>query len=157
MIKMLIMDCDGVLTDGGMYYTEKGDEFKKFNTRDGMGIELLHKHGILTGIVTGENCELVRRRSKKMQITELKMGSREKLKDVMEICEKYRISMNEIAYIGDDINDLEVMKHAGLSFAPADAAKIIKETASCLCEKKGGEGVVREVAEKIIGRQEWTC
>lgn len=149
-IRLVATDCDGVLTDGGMYYSERGEEMKRFNAKDGMGFELLREAGILTAIVTGEDCELVRRRSRKLKVTELKVGSREKLRDVEEICKRHGIRLEEVAYIGDDINDLEVMERVGVSYAPADAVKRVRERAGHVCERKGGEGVFREVADAIL-------
>lgn len=150
MIKMLITDCDGVLTDGGMYYSENGDEMKKFNTKDGMGFQILKEHNIMTAVVTGEDRKLVLTRSQKLQVNVLRMGIKDKLTEVQGICEEYGISLDEVAYIGDDINDLDVIRHVGKSFAPSDAMDIVKRHAMHVCVKKGGEGVVREVAELLI-------
>lgn len=150
-IKMLLTDCDGCLTDGGMYYSEHGDELKKFNTRDGMAFAMLRERGIITGIVTGENVDLNRRRAEKMHLDELHMGISDKLSVVTAISEKYKISLDEIAYIGDDINDIEVIKAVGLGCCPADAVDEVKACADYVAKTCGGCGVVREVTEKIYG------
>lgn len=149
-IKMLITDCDGVLTDGGMYYSEAGDEIKKFNTKDGMAFQILREHGILTAVITGEDRELVKCRAEKMQVDELRMGIKDKLPIFYDICKKYGIAANEAAYIGDDINDLEVIRHAGFSFAPSDCIKAIKDNVDYVCRNKSGDGVVREAVEYLL-------
>ncbi|MCR3757805.1 N-acylneuraminate cytidylyltransferase [Clostridium felsineum] len=149
-IKALFMDCDGVLTDGGMYYSENGDELKKFNTKDGMGIELVKNKGIITGIITGEKREIVRRRCEKLKIDELHMGIRDKLSVIDRLIQKYKLTYEEIAYIGDDINDLEVIKKVGFGCAVKDSMEIIKNEADYITKLDGGKGAVREVAEVIL-------
>ena len=149
-IKLLAMDVDGVLTDAGMYYSEKGDELKRFNTRDGMGISLLQQEGIIIAIITGENTEIVKRRSKKLNIKEIFQGVKDKKEIVISLCERYNIDREEVAYIGDDINDLEVIKFVGLGATVADGMKIIKEHSKYVTSLKGGEGAVREICEYIL-------
>lgn len=150
-IKMLLTDCDGCLTDGGMYYSEHGDELKKFNTRDGMAFKMLRERGIITGIVTGEDVELNKRRADKMHLDELYMGISDKLSVVSEIANKHNIRMDEIAYIGDDINDLDVLKAVGFSSCPHDAVTCVRENVDYVAQACGGRGVIREVMEKIYG------
>lgn len=152
-IKIFLTDCDGCLTDGGMYYSEHGDELKKFNTRDGMGFALLHKKGIVTGIVTSENVDLNRRRAQKLKLDVLEAGCRDKVAAVKVLCEKYNVSLENVAYIGDDINDLDVIKIVGYGCCPADAMPQIREAAKYVTKAKGGEGVIREVVERIIGEE----
>lgn len=149
-IRLLITDCDGVLTDGGMYYSENGDELKKFNTRDGMGVQRLKEIGIDTIIITGENTELVRKRAKKLGINELYLGIKNKKPLVTEIAINHGLKLNQIAYIGDDINDLEPIKSVGLGCCVADAMKCVKDVSEYITTAKGGEGALREVAELII-------
>ena len=149
-IKMFLTDCDGCLTDAGMYYSEKGDELKKFNTRDGMGFKLLKEKGIITGIITGENMELNRRRAEKLKLDILEVGCTDKAVLVKKLCEEKEIALENVVYIGDDINDIEVIKMVGYGCAPADAIPQVKEIAKYITEAKGGEGVIREVVEKII-------
>ncbi len=151
-IKMLLTDCDGVLTDGGMYYSENGDELKKFNTKDGNGIQMLRNHGIFTGIITGESVKLNLRRAEKLKIDEIHIGVQDKAEVVGSILEKYNLSWDEVAYIGDDTNDLSVMKKVGLSCCPNDAAECVRRTADYISPFNGGAGVVRDVAEKILSR-----
>jgi YrbI family 3-deoxy-D-manno-octulosonate 8-phosphate phosphatase len=149
-IKLLAVDVDGVLTDAGMYYSENGDELKKFNTRDGMGLSLLQQEGVIVAIVTGENTEIVKRRSKKLNIKEIFQGVKDKKEIIVYLCEKYNINREEVAYIGDDINDLEVMKFVGLGAAVADGMEVIKEHSKYVTSLKGGEGAVREFCEYIL-------
>lgn len=149
-IKMFLTDCDGCLTDGGMYYSEHGDEQKKFNTRDGMGFALLRNKGIVTGIVTSENVDLNKRRAQKLKLDVLEAGCKDKVAAVKALCEKYAISLENVAYIGDDINDLDVIKMVGYGCCPADAMPQVRDVAKYVTKAKGGEGVIREVVEAII-------
>ena len=111
-IKLFATDVDGVLTDGGMYYAESGDEWKKFNTRDGMGIKLLQRAGIITAIVTQERTKLVARRAEKLTIPELHQGIMDKLSLVRDMTARYGLTLSQVAYIGDDINDLETLRRS---------------------------------------------
>ena len=152
-IKLFLSDIDGTLTDGGMYYSEKGDELKKFNTRDGMGFQLLREAGIKTGIITSENTKIVANRAKKLKIDFLVQGKRDggKLTAAQEICSQLGITLKEVAYIGDDINCRELLEVVGLAACPADANIIIKNIASIkIMSRNGGEGCVREFIEEII-------
>lgn len=148
-IKLFLTDCDGCLTDGGMYYSEHGDELKKFNTRDGMGFALLREKGILTGVVTSEKVDLNRRRAEKLKLDFLEAGREDKVTAVKRICEERGIDLQNVCYIGDDINDVEVLRIVGYGCAPADAMPQAKEAANYITAAKGGEGVIREVIEKI--------
>lgn len=148
-IKMFLTDCDGCLTDGGMYYSEHGDELKKFNTRDGMGFALLRQKGVITGIITSENVELNKRRAEKLKLDILEAGCKDKVAAVKQICKERRIDLVNVAYIGDDINDLEVIQMVGFGCCPEDAMPEVKEVAKYVTRAKGGEGVIREVVEKI--------
>lgn len=150
-IKMFLTDCDGCLTDGGMYYSEHGDELKKFNTRDGMGFSLLRRRGILTGIITSETVDLNRRRAEKLRLDILEAGCRDKAAAIARLCEQYGISSANVAYIGDDINDLEAVRLAGFGCAPSDALPQVKAAADYVTAAKGGEGVIREVIDLILG------
>lgn len=149
-IKLVITDCDGVLTDGGMYYSEKGDELKKFNTKDGMGVQLLREIGIETIIITGENVELVKRRAEKLGIKEIYMGIKNKAPLVKEIAEIHELGLGEIAYIGDDINDLEAVEIVGLGCSVEDGMAKVRDAAKYVTKTKGGQGALREVAELIL-------
>ena len=149
-IRLFATDVDGVLTDGGMYYSESGDEWKKFNTRDGMGIKLLQKAGLITAIVTQERTRLVARRAEKLAIPELHQGVMDKLSVIRDMAERHGISLRQIAYIGDDVNDMEALKAVGFSAAPADGLPQVRKIVDYICRLKGGEGAVRELAEMIL-------
>lgn len=149
-VLMVIMDVDGVLTDGGMYYSESGDEWKKFNTRDGHGITLLHEAGIKTALVTRERTSIVARRAAKLGVTEVHQGVLDKLSVVQEILDKHGVSHEETCYIGDDVGDEKVMGSVGFAVAVADALPSICKIAHYVTKKKGGEGAVREVCELIL-------
>lgn len=149
-IRLVAMDVDGVLTDAGMYYSESGDEWKKFNTRDGMGIKLLQRAGLVTALITQEQTKLVIRRGEKLEIPEIHQGIRDKLAALRQITSKYGLTLAQVAYIGDDINDLESLKAVGLSAAPADCVPSVSKVVRYRCRKKGGEGAVREVADLIL-------
>ncbi len=150
-IKMFLTDCDGCLTDGGMYYTNSGDEFKKFNAKDGMAFRILRQHGIIVGMITGEEVELNRRRANKVKMDIYEPGCEDKLATVSRLCEQRGISLSEVCYVGDDINDLDLIKAVGLSFAPANAVPVVKQAASHVTIAKGGECVIREVVERLLG------
>lgn len=152
-IKMFLSDCDGCLTDGGMYYSEKGDELKKFNTKDGMGFQLLKQKGIITGIITGENVDLNQRRAEKLGVDIYKAGVKEKLPVIKHLCELYGIKLENVAYVGDDINDLEVIKAVGFGCCVADAVEPVKDAAKYISSSKGGQGAIREIIDRMIGVQ----
>lgn len=149
-IRLFATDVDGVLTDAGMYYAESGDEWKKFNTRDGMGIKLLQKAGFITAIVTQERTKIVARRAEKLAIPELHQGVMDKLTLIREMAGRHGLSLNQVAYIGDDVNDLESLRAVGFSASPADGMPVICDAVDYVCVKKGGEGAVREVAELLL-------
>lgn len=150
-IKLFGCDVDGTLTDAGMYYTENGDELKKFNTRDGMGIKLLRESGIITLIITSENTKIVENRAKKLKVDYLYQGVQNKLEIIEDLLKKLNIDKSEFAYIGDDINDKEILEFAGLKACPNDAMEIIKNIDNILImSKKGGEGTVREFIDCYI-------
>lgn len=152
-IKLLLTDVDGVLTDAGMYYSENGDEIKKFNTHDGMGLQLIQQKGIKTGIITSEDTKMVERRFKKLKLDYLYQGKREggKLASALEICKKEGITLANVAYVGDDVNCLELLSNVGLAACPANALEAIKQIPGIIqLNKKGGEGCVREFTEMIL-------
>lgn len=151
-IKMFITDVDGVLTDGGMYYSEKGEILKKFNTRDGMGIEILVKNGIVPVILTKENSSIVLKRAEKLKIKETYIGVEDKFKKAEVLIKKYNLSFDEVVYVGDDINDIPLLKRVGFSCCPFDAVEEVKKAVNQVCKAKGGEGVVREVVDFILAR-----
>ncbi|WHZ20906.1 MAG: 3-deoxy-D-manno-octulosonate 8-phosphate phosphatase [Nitrospira sp.] len=152
-IRLFATDVDGVLTDAGMYYSESGDEWKKFNTRDGMGIKLLQKAGILTAVITQESTKIVMRRAQKLAIPEVHQGVFDKLALLKELIMRHGLTMEQVAYIGDDVNDIETLGVVGFSAAPADGMPLVLKTVRYTCKKKGGEGAVREVADLILAAQ----
>ncbi len=150
-IKLLLTDCDGVLTDAGVYYSAQGEEMKRFSMRDGMGVERLRKlANVEVGIITGENSLPVARRASKLQITELHLGCKDKVRTLLTIAERNHLSLHQIAFIGDDMNDEAVLQMVGLSACPADAMAEIKSLADYTCQNYGGHGAFREFAELII-------
>lgn len=153
-IKLLLTDCDGVLTDAGVYYGENGEILKKFNIRDGMGVERLRKLAkIESGIITGEMSPSVAKRAEKLKITELHLGIKDKILTLEQILSRLEIAPENIAYIGDDVNDIEIMQRVGLTACPSNAFILTKNIAHYICEAKGGEGCFREFAELIIAAQ----
>lgn len=149
-IKLVITDVDGVLTDGGMYYSEKGEIIKKFNTRDGMAVELLHKFSIKTIFLTRENSKIAKLRAKKVNADFCYVDIKDKHALLSKICSKFRVKPENIAYIGDDINDLKIMKHVSLCASPVDANESIRLISDIKCKKLGGTGVFREFADFIL-------
>lgn len=152
-IKMLIMDVDGTLTDGKIYYTSDNMEFKAFDVKDGYAIKnILPKYNIIPVIITGRKSEIVIRRAQELGITELYQGIVDKLPLVFELANKYHLEKEEIAYIGDDILDIECMKYCGYSGCPIDAVNEVLQTVDFISQNPGGDGAVREFVEKIIQR-----
>ncbi len=152
-IKLFLSDVDGVLTDGGMYYSEKGDELKKFNTRDGMAFQMLREAGIKTGIITSEDTHIVASRAKKLKIEHLCQGKRNggKLAAAIEICREEGIGLDEVAYVGDDMNCVELLSAVGMAACPSDACEKVKEIPGIVVlNKKGGDGCVREMVENLL-------
>jgi YrbI family 3-deoxy-D-manno-octulosonate 8-phosphate phosphatase len=149
-IKVLAMDVDGVLTDGGMYLSANGDESKKFNARDGMGIARVKKAGIATAFITSENTEIVNRRAEKLSIDHVFMGAIDKLAVLDKIVKKERCSPDEVAYIGDDLNDFDVMRKVGIAVTVPDADEAIKKIAHYVTKHPGGDGAVRELCDLIV-------
>ncbi len=154
-ICLLLADCDGVLTDGGVYYSERGEEMKRFSIRDGMGVERLRTQvGVDVGIVTGENSGAVARRAEKLRIVELHLGIKSKLDRLHDILTRLGLTSAQVAYIGDDTNDVEIMQQVGLTACPADALPQVKQVADYVCECRGGHGAFREFAELIISAKQ---
>jgi 3-deoxy-D-manno-octulosonate 8-phosphate phosphatase (KDO 8-P phosphatase) len=149
-IKLVITDVDGVLTDGGMYYSTKGDIMKKFFTRDGMGVTLLRKKSIPTLIITKEKTPMVKHWAKNMKIEKLYDGVLKKELIIDKICKNYHLKHENIAYVGDDVNDLELLKKVGFSACPADAISDVKVICHYICKSNGGHGVFREISDLIL-------
>lgn len=150
-IRLVLTDNDGVLTDTGVYYSAKGEELKRFSIRDGMGIERMRKYaGVETIIITGEESGSVRTRAEKLKIREFYLGVKKKEDLLPEIMKNNEVKLDEIAFVGDDSNDIEIMKLVGFRATPADGMSFIKEISDYICVNKAGNGAFREVAELII-------
>lgn len=150
-IKLVLTDIDGVWTDGGMYYDNTGNEWKRFNTSDSAGVVFCRNMGIPVGIITGEDTEIVKRRAEKLKIDYLFMGIRDKLKTARQLCDELNINLEkEVAYIGDDVNDIPLLQKVRISAIPANAPEYVKPFAKWHLTKRGGDGVFREFVEKIM-------
>ena len=152
-IKVFLSDVDGVMTDAGMYYTESGDEFKKFNTHDGMGFNLIQQTGVKIGIITTENTKMVERRAAKLKMDYLYQGKGfgGKLAAAKDICAKENITLEEVAYIGDDVNCIELLQSVGIAACPANATSKVKAIKNIIqLKKNGGEGAVREFIDMLM-------
>lgn len=144
-IRIIATDVDGVLTDGGMYYTKEGDIMKKFNARDGMSLTRMREDGYKIAIITGEENEMVVKRAEKLKVEEVYLFSRDKVAKAADLLSKYSMGFEELLYIGDDWLDVELMKKCGFSCAPADAMDWAKDAADYVCRRNGGAGVIGEV------------
>ncbi len=149
-IELLIMDVDGVLTGAEMYYSDDGNELKKFSTYDGMGIELIKKIGIKTAFMTKEKNNIIDKRAKKMNIDFVYQGINNKYEALLDLVDKSGISLDKIAYIGDDVNDIKAMQNVILPIAPSNAVESVKKISKYVTVKKGGSGAVREICDLII-------
>tara|TARA_Y100000589_G_scaffold80816_1_gene74651 strand:+ start:3042 stop:3716 length:675 start_codon:yes stop_codon:yes gene_type:complete len=150
-IKLVVLDVDGVMTDGGMYFSESGDQFKKFNTKDGMGILELIKKGMQVAIISsGFKSDLVHKRSEMLGIQYCSVNRSPKLERLLSICEDLKINFENVAMIGDDINDLEIIRNVGFSSCPKDAVNSVKREVDIVLETKGGYGCIRELIDTYI-------
>lgn len=149
-VKVLVVDVDGTLTDGGMYYGADGEELKKFNTRDAHGLQTLHDHNIRICVISGETSPSVSARIKKLRIEDFYPGIKDKLLLLKQLESQWGISLQNFAYIGDDLCDLDPMRNVGVSFCPSDAVPQITQQADYICKKSGGNGAVREVCDLIL-------
>ena len=158
-VKLFLTDIDGCMTDGGMYYSANGDEMKRFCVYDGMGIVLLRKAGIPCGILTSETTEIVARRARKLGMEYLRMGvgsqvatgRQTKLEAAQEICNELGITLEEVCFVGDDINDIDLLSHVGTAVCPANAMQQVKDIHGIIIlTHKGGDGAIREICEMIL-------
>jgi len=148
--KLVLTDIDGVWTDAGMYYDNVGNELKKFNTADSAGLIFLRHLNIPVGIITGEDTKIVERRAAKLNIDLLYQGIKDKVAVAETICDEMGISLEDVAYIGDDLGDFQLLKKVGISGAPHNASDYIKDVVDIVTSKSGGEGAYREFVETIL-------
>ena len=149
-IKLLALDADGVLTDGGVYIFEDGRQFRRFDIKDGLGLKRVMKAGIHVAIISGSAVKAVAHRAQQLGIKEVHLGIQDKRKKLREICRRLDISITDAAYIGDDLTDLPVLRSVGMPCAPADAVQAVREQAVLVTESSGGHGAVREICEKLL-------
>jgi 3-deoxy-D-manno-octulosonate 8-phosphate phosphatase (KDO 8-P phosphatase) len=149
-VKLLLMDCDGVLTDGLIWVLEHGEDQKAFHTRDGLGIELLHRAGLRSGIISGRTSAAVERRAQSLGVSFLWQGCADKQKAFADTLAQSGLTNAEVAFVGDDLNDIPLMMQSGLGVAVADAAFEVRERADYVTTAPGGRGAVREVIELIL-------
>lgn len=150
-IKLVVLDVDGTLTDGGMYYSESGDQFKKYNTKDGMAIKTMISKGVAFGIISHSSVSrMVEDRAKTLGIQHVYVGNEDKISVLKQFCAQLGITSENVAYVGDDINDIAVMEACGLSACPADALKSVKAVADIILVKDGGKGCVREFLDEWV-------
>lgn len=150
---LILLDADGTLTDGGMYYTEKGDQIKRFNVKDGMIIHrLIRRQGVLFGLISsGSAGNILRTRAETIGIQKLYFGTRRKVDVIDEWLSELKMTWEDVAYAGDDLNDLEVIKRAGFTACPRDAVRPVKEASQTILTRNGGQGCIREFLEDILG------
>ncbi len=149
-IKLFLTDVDGVLTDGGLYYTNDGLVMKKFQVKDGMGTRLLRDAGIKTGLISTDTSELMKLRGERVKMDYLEIGIWDKDRVMHEICAELKIKPENVGFIGDDVNDLEILKEVGFAACPNDAVEKVKKVSHYICKKNGGEGAYREVCDLIL-------
>jgi len=152
-IKLLLMDCDGVLTDGRIWILDEGDDQKSFSTKDGLGIDLLHRAGLRSGIISGRKSSAVERRARALGMEFVKLGDNDKIAAFEQTLAESGVAANEVAFIGDDLNDIPLLLRVGLAIAVADAVQETRERAHYITSVNGGSGAVREVIELILKAQ----
>lgn len=152
-VKLLALDVDGVLTDGGLYYTDSGEQLRKFNVKDGQGLKLLMQAGVEVAIISAIYSTATLHRTRKLGIVHTFLGVEDKLSVLQELCEKLVINLSQVAYVGDDINDLPVMQVVGCPLTVADAMPQNQECAVYVTQRPGGQGAVREICEQLLKNQ----
>jgi YrbI family 3-deoxy-D-manno-octulosonate 8-phosphate phosphatase len=153
-VRLLCVDVDGVLTDAGMYYGPDGEVLKKFNTRDGMGLARLREAGVAVAIISGEDSAIVHARAAKLKIDDVFCGASNKRTAIDELCSRHGLGLDEVAFIGDDLNDLPALECVGLACAVADAAEPVQAVAHYVTQRRGGDGAVRELCEFLIAARQ---
>ena len=153
-VRLLCVDVDGVLTDAGMYYGPDGEVLKKFNTRDGMGLARVREVGVAVAIISGEDSAIVHARAAKLKIDDVYCDAANKRAAVDALCDKHDLALDQVAFIGDDLNDLSALESVGLACAVADAAEPVQAVAHYITRRRGGDGAVREVCELLISAKQ---
>ena len=149
-LRALVLDVDGVLTDGGMYYGPSGEGLKRFNVKDGLGLRLIGEAGLLVALISGENSEILKRRAEKLRIENVFVGVEDKLQTLKDFTAARGLSLGEVAYVGDDLNDLAALGAVALPIAVADAVPEVRKAAAWVTSRRGGDGAVREVCDRIL-------
>jgi 3-deoxy-D-manno-octulosonate 8-phosphate phosphatase (KDO 8-P phosphatase) len=149
-IKALVLDVDGVLTDGGMYYGPAGEGLKRFNVKDGLGLRLIVEAGVVVALISGENSEILRRRAEKLKLENVFVGVEDKLATLKQFLASKKVALEDVAYVGDDLNDLEALKAVGLPIAVADAVPQVRKAARWVTTRRGGDAAVREVCDALL-------
>ncbi|MDX8386559.1 MAG: HAD family hydrolase [Gallionella sp.] len=153
LISLVAFDIDGVMTDGGLYFSDSGEEFKRFNSLDGHGIKMLKASGIQIAIITGRTSRCVTKRAENLGIEHVYQGVERKLEAMIDLLDKLNLSRDATAYMGDDVVDLNVMRHVGLSISVPDSPQIVREHSDYVTQRRGGHGAVREACELIMSAQ----
>ena len=149
-IKALVLDVDGVLTDGGMYYGPAGEGLKRFNVKDGLGLRLIVEAGVVVALISGENSEILRRRAEKLKLENVFVGVEDKLATLKQFLASKKVALEDVAYVGDDLNDLEALQAVGLPIAVADAVPQVRKAARWVTTRRGGDAAVREVCDALL-------
>jgi len=153
LIRLIAFDVDGVMTDGGLYYSDSGEEFKRFNSLDGHGIKMLRASGVDTAIITGRQSRCVEARARNLGITHVYQGVEKKLEAMLDLLEKTKLARDAAAFMGDDVVDLSVMRHVGLAISVPDSPELVRKHSDYVTRNKGGHGAVREACELIMSAQ----
>jgi len=149
-IELILSDVDGVLTDGGLYYSTEGVALKRFNVKDGMAVYILREAGIKCGVISSDKSEILKTRAERLKMDFASIGVWDKKSEAEKICNELKITLDKVAFIGDDLNDIPLLEAAGFSVAPSDAVKEVKEKVDFVSEIPGGHGVFRQVADMIL-------
>ena len=153
LIRLIAFDVDGVMTDGGLYFSDSGEEFKRFNSLDGQGLKMLHASGVELALITGRTSRCVESRAKNLGITHLFQGVENKLETMVNLLDKLKLPRDAAAYMGDDVVDLTVMRHVGLAITVPESPQLVRDNSGYITQRSGGHGAVREVCELIMSAQ----
>lgn len=153
LIRLVAFDVDGVLTDGGLYYSDSGEEFKRFNSLDGQGLKMLKASGVETAIITGRSSRCVAARAKNLGVEHVYQGVENKLEAMVDLIDKLKLTRDTAAYVGDDVVDLTVMRHVGLAISVPESPQLVREHSGYVTQRSGGHGAVREICDLIMSAQ----